>query len=96
MPSKTEAAAPPHDSRAKGGPLQEIVRPWVGKLHHSRELTDDWGWLRDESGECIIIVRLPRDAWNDEVMSKHRRNGTDPTQARVDAILAVLNGPNTD
>ena len=71
-----------------------LVRPWVGKLRHSRELIDDWGWLRDEAGTCIIMVRIPPDQNNADSLSDHRRNGTDPTQERVDAILALLNGPN--
>ncbi len=68
-----------------------LVRPWVGMLHHSRELCDDWGFIRDESGKLIITVpvTVPHEEW-----AEHRRNNTDPTQATVDAILAALNGPN--
>lgn len=68
-----------------------LVRPWVGMLHHSRELCDDWGFIRDESGKLIITVpvTVPHEEW-----AEHRRNNTDPTQPIVDAILAALNGPN--
>ena len=65
---------------------------WVGKLHHARRLGDDWGCIRDEDGELIIRINLPTHA--EDVLNVHRRNHTDPTQARVDAILAALNKPN--
>jgi hypothetical protein len=71
--------------------LPRLVRPWVGKLHHSRELCDDWGFIRDESGKLIITVpvTVPHEEW-----AEHRRNNTDPTQPTVDAILDALNRPN--
>ena len=64
---------------------------WVGKLRHSRELCDDWGFIRDESGKLIIFVPAKG---SDEELAEHRRNKTDPTQPIVDAILDALNGPN--
>lgn len=68
-----------------------LVRPWVGNLRHSRELCDDWGFIRDESGKLIITVSVtvPHEEW-----SEHRRNNSDPTQQTVDAILESLNRPN--
>jgi hypothetical protein len=65
---------------------------WVGKLHHDRDEFADWGWLRDEAGELIIIVKVP--PMDDEEINKHRRAGTDPAQDRVDAVLAAINGQN--
>jgi hypothetical protein len=80
-----------NDSPAPDGCQRRLVRLWVGKLHHSRELCDDWGFIRDESGKLIITVpvTVPHEEW-----AEHRRNNTDPTQPIVDAILAALNGPN--
>ena len=66
--------------------------PWKGKLHHARSLCDDWGTIRDEGGEMIMSVNLPTQ--DDAVLNEHRRAKTDPTQSRVDAILAALNTPN--
>ena len=65
---------------------------WVGKLTHDRSGYSDWGWLRDEAGDLIIIVKTP--PMDDEEINKHRRAGTDPAQARVDAVLAAINGQN--
>lgn len=72
-------------------PSGSALWPWVGKLRHSRELLDDWGFIRDESGKLIITVpvTVTHEEWLD-----HRRNNTDPTQPIVDAILAALNDPN--
>lgn len=61
--------------------------PWVGKLRHDREEFADWGWIRDETGALIMTVKTPHSIEADE----HRRNKTDPTQPRVDAILASVN-----
>ena len=66
--------------------------PWQGKLRHSRNLCDDWGCIRDEADDCIIRVQLP--TYDEAVLNVHRRNKTDPTQDRVDYILAALNGQN--
>ena len=71
-----------------------ICSGWVGKLTHDRSKHADWGWLRDESGELIVIVKMPY--MEDEELHEHRRNGTDPAQCRVDAILAALYGQNAD
>ena len=78
---------------AHGVPLHRLVRPWVGNLRHSRELCDDWGFIRDESGKLIITVpvTVPHEEW-----AAHRRNNTDPTQPIVDAILNALNKPNVN
>jgi len=67
--------------------------PWHGKLHHSRNLCDDWGCIRDEAGDLIIKLILP--TYDEDVLQKHRRNKTDPTQERVEYILAALNGHNS-
>jgi hypothetical protein len=66
--------------------------PWVGRLRHSRNLCDDWGCIRDKADDCIIRVPLP--TYDEDVLNEHRRNKTDPTQERVDYILAVLNRRN--
>lgn len=65
---------------------------WVGRLSHDRSKHADWGWLRDESGELIVIVKMP--FMEEEEIHEHRRNGTDPAQGRVDAILSALYGQN--
>ena len=62
---------------------------WVGHLHHSRKLCDDWGYIRDDADNLIIVVKRPD--LDEEELHEHRRNKTDPTQERVDAILAALN-----
>lgn len=79
--------------------LQRQVQPdattypgWVGKLTHDRSDCADWGWLRDENGDLIIIVKAPPATHEDE--DHHRRAGTDPTQKRVDSVLARINGQN--
>lgn len=64
--------------------------PWVGKLHHDRKFGSDWGWIRDESGDLVIVCPLPTH--DKTVLAEHRRNKTDPTQERVDYILEKLNG----
>ncbi len=70
--------------------MTPINQPWVGKLHHARRMCDDWGCIRDEADNLIIRVNFPNHS--ESVLCKHRRNGTDPTQNRVDWILAALNG----
>ena len=65
---------------------------WAGKLTHDRSKHADWGWLRDESGELIVIVKMP--FMEEEELHEHSRNGTDPAQARVDAVLAAINRQN--
>ena len=66
--------------------------PWQGKLHHASRLCDDCGCIRDEADDCIIRVPLP--TYDEAVLNEHRKNKTDPTQERVDYILAALNGQN--
>ena len=73
--------------------MNAVVRPWIGQLHHARRLCDDWGCIRDEADQLIIRVNLPTH--DEGVLNEHRRNKTDPTQERVDAILTALNGPNS-
>jgi hypothetical protein len=74
-----------------GGLERRIIRPWVGNLRHARDLCDDWGSIRDETGRLILTVMVPPMAhiagWE-----KYRKDGTDPTQPVVDAILSALNG----
>ena len=79
--------------RPKGADsMKPLVRPWIGQLHHARKLYDDWGCIRDEAGNMMSRVSLPTH--DESVLNEHRRNKTDPTQERVDAILAALNTPN--
>jgi hypothetical protein len=66
---------------------------WVGRLSHDRSRYADWGWLRDEAGELIAIVKVP--FMEDEELNEHRRNGTDPAQGRINVILDALYGQNT-
>lgn len=74
---------PAHDiGHQQASPTQPPL-PWVGKLRHDRSEGIDWGLIRDEEGTLICVVNPPKDADLDE----HRKNGTDPTQARVDALL---------
>lgn len=70
----------------------EPENPWTGKLHHARKLCDDWGCIRDESGDCIMRVSIP--CRQEDVLNQHRRKGTDPTQERVDSILNYINHAN--
>jgi hypothetical protein len=68
-----------------------LVLPlWEGKLWHDRGPYSDWGWIRDEAGNLIFIARSQCGDYSDEA-AEHRRNKTDPTQPRVDALLAALN-----
>jgi len=62
---------------------------WAGKLTHDRSDYADWGWIRDESGDLIVIVRPP--SMTEDQENQHRREGTDPAQSRVDVILAAIN-----
>ncbi len=66
-------------------------RPWKGKLHHDREEFADWGWIRDEAGHLIFLAQAP----NGTDFHYHRREGIDPAQARVDALLQAF-GYDTD
>jgi len=67
----------------------EHESPWQGKLHHDKSPYSDWGMIRDENN-CLIIHLRTGDLPDDEA-NEHRRNKTDPTQSRVDFILARLN-----
>ena len=55
-------------------------------LQHDRNEFADWGWIRDLSGHLVLKVHTPAGADLDE----HRRNRTDPTRARVVAVLEAL------
>ena len=74
------------------GSQDALVRPWVGKLRHSRGLCDDWGCIRDESGKIVLHVNSSHVLEKD--LYQHRKNETDPTQPVVDYLLSVLNAPN--
>ena len=74
--------------------MNAVVRPWIGRLHHARRFCDDWGCIRDDADNLIIRVNLPTH--DESVLNEHRRNKTDPTQERVDLILAALDGPNAE
>lgn len=67
---------------------------WVGQLSHDISPYADWGWIRDEAGDLIMIVKPP--SLSDAEFFQHTRNKTDPAQKRVDAVLRGLNGPNAD
>lgn len=67
---------------------EQKPKPWVGKLYHAKTDEDGWGHIRDETGRLIICVQVPPDK-ND--FHTYRMYNTDPTQERVDAILALLN-----
>ena len=69
--------------------IQKTMKtPWKGKLHHDRDEFADWGWIRDEEGKLIMIVKFDCD---DETLARNRREGTDPSQPTVDAIMNLLN-----
>ena len=87
-PTVPAADCPFHHQDACGSLAAMPCSGWVGRLSHDRSKHADWGWLRDESGELIVIVKMP--FMEDEELHEHRRNGTDPAQERVDAILSAL------
>ena len=66
--------------------------PWVGKLHHARQLCDDWGCIRDDAGNRIMTIPLP--TYDERILDNHRREKTDPTQEIIDYVLSKLNEPN--
>jgi hypothetical protein len=88
MPCVKRAAAMkwPGESDSRNNP------PWAGNLHHSRLPYDDWGCLRDENQDLIAMVKPP--AYDEDDFIRHRLDDTDPTQARVDAILGAMYGAN--
>lgn len=55
-------------------------------LRHDRDEFADWGWVRDRTGAIVYIAQTPCGADADA----HRRNKTDPTQTRVDALLQAF------
>lgn len=63
--------------------------PFTPPLHHDRGEFCDWGWVRDAAGVLIYTVKLPIFP-NSPEADEHRRNKTDPTQARVDALLEAF------
>lgn len=63
---------------------------WVGKLWHDRGEYSDWGIVRDETGDIIFNVNSYCSEYSDAAFD-HRRNKTDPTTPRVNALLAALN-----
>lgn len=58
-------------------------------LRHDREKFADWGWIRDATGEIVYQAKLPCCP-NSIEADEHRRNKTDPTQGRVDALLKAF------
>lgn len=61
---------------------QHLVLP----LRHDRDKFADWGWVRDQTGAIVYIAQTPCGA----DAAAHRRNKTDPSQARVDALLQAF------
>jgi len=70
---------------------EQKPKPWVGKLYHAKREEDDWGYIRDDAGDLIIRIEIPLDGNDLDTLHDHRMYNTDPTQERVDAILALLN-----
>jgi len=70
------------NSKAGTGCQQCLVLP----LLHDRDEFADWGWVRDQTGAIVYIAQTPSGEDHDE----HRRNKTDPSQARVDALLSAF------
>ena len=66
--------------------------PWVGKLHHARDLCDDWGCIRDDDGNRIMTISI--QYYGEDILDKHRRDKTDPTQEIIDYVLSKLNEQN--
>ena len=55
--------------------------PWVRDVSHGA----DWGWVRDVEGRMVAVCGIPEG----EDSLKHRRNGTDPTEANARLIAAA-------
>lgn len=72
----------PQDTTAPAVDQQRLVLP----LRHDRDEFADWGWVRDQTGAIVYIAKTPCGADVDA----HRRNKTDPAQARVDALLQAF------
>ena len=62
------------------------LHPLVLPLVHDRDEFVDWGWVRDQTGAIVYIAKPPYPFDADH----HRREKTDPTQARVDALLQAF------
>ena len=77
-------------TKDKKQPDNLTVKPWSGNLHHDRSEFADWGMIRDDKGRLVMRVVAPYDA-SDSKANQCRRDGTDPSQARVDAILSAVN-----
>lgn len=64
--------------------------PWVGQLRLSTEPGSDWGWIVDEAGTLVFMVKAP--PMSTAALEGHRRNRTDPTAERAAALLRACNG----
>ena len=65
---------------------------WEGQLHHAKASAsscNDWGYIRDEYDNLIMCVKYPEHDYI--ALDNHRRECTDPAQARVDFIVAAVN-----
>jgi hypothetical protein len=62
--------------------------PWVGELTHDRDF-HTWGVLRDERGHWIYQCGAEKGTESDYA-AECRRNGTDPCQSRVDALMLAF------
>lgn len=61
-------------------------QPIVLPLFHDRDEFGDWGWIRDQTGAIVYEAKIPQGA----DLTEHRRNKTDPSQSRVDALLKAF------
>lgn len=59
--------------------------PWS---YRNRE-HDDWGVVRSDDYGFICQAKDPRNAWDQEVLSAHRRTKTDPWGANARLIAAA-------
>jgi hypothetical protein len=74
----------------KGVPSSDLFGlPWVGELSHDRSQNADWGVLRDERGHWIYQCGAEKGTQSDYA-AECRRNGTDPCQSRVDALMLAF------
>ena len=64
-------------------------QPIVLPLRHDREEFADWGWIRDATGAIVYEAKIPCGTHSAEA-DEHRRNKTDPSQGRVDALLKAF------
>ena len=67
-------------------PSSGSLHPLVLPLSHDRDEFGDWGWIRDQTGAIVYEAKIPQGA----DLTEHRRNKTDPSQARVDALLKAF------